>query len=38
MAKLGASSDDDLVFHDSPPNGLFGLLRSDVADTFYLQE
>jgi len=38
LAKLGASSDDGFVLHDSPPTGLFELLRSDVAGTFHLRE
>jgi hypothetical protein len=38
MAKLGASSDDGLVLHDSPHVGLFGLLRSDTANTFLPSE
>jgi len=38
MAKLGVSSDDGLVLHDSSLVGLFDLLRSDATDTFYLRE
>jgi len=36
--KLGASSDDGLVLHDSSPAGLFDLLISDATGTFYLRE
>ena len=38
MAKLGASSDIDLLFHESPPVGLDNLLRSDAADTLFLRK
>jgi len=37
MAKLGASSDIELVRHDSPLAELLPLLQSDVAGTFYLR-
>jgi hypothetical protein len=38
LAKLGASSESDLTIHASPPEGLFDILRSDAAETFFLRE
>ncbi|MCH80847.1 replication protein A1-like protein, partial [Trifolium medium] len=36
LAKLGASSDNDLLIHNSSPEDMLDLLRSDVAGTFFL--
>jgi hypothetical protein len=38
LAKLGTSSDSDLMIHASPPKGLSDILRSDVVGTFFLRE
>jgi hypothetical protein len=35
FAKLGASSDVDLLTHSSPPEGLRELLRNDAMRTFF---
>jgi len=37
MAKLGASSDIDLCYHASPPEGLLSLLRIDAIGTIFLR-
>jgi len=37
MAKLGASSNFELICHNSPPTELLPLLQSDAAGTFYLR-
>ncbi|GAU41508.1 hypothetical protein TSUD_302460 [Trifolium subterraneum] len=38
LAKLGASSDADLIIHASPPDGIFDLLKSDSFGTFFLRD
>jgi hypothetical protein len=38
LAKLEASSDFNLTIHASLPEGLFDILRSDAAETFFLRE
>ena len=38
LAKLGASSDHDLVYHASPPDGLLYPLKMDAAETFFPRE
>jgi hypothetical protein len=38
LAKLDASSDVDLVIHDSPPTGMLDLLRSDSVGTVFIRE
>jgi len=38
MAKLGVSSDIDLLLHESPSVGLDNILRSDAAATLFLKE
>ncbi|GAU12290.1 hypothetical protein TSUD_141980 [Trifolium subterraneum] len=38
LAKLGASSDADLIIHASPPDGIFDLLKSDSSGTFFLRD
>jgi len=38
MAKLGVSSDVELLRHDVPPAGLVNLLSSDAADTLLLRK
>jgi len=37
VAKLGTSSNFELIRHDSPPTELLSLLQSDAAGTFYLR-
>jgi ribonuclease HI len=36
LAKLGASSDADLLIHATPPDDILNVLRSDSALTFFL--
>jgi len=38
LAKLGASSNHDLVHHDSPLDGLLYPLKMDAAGTFFPRE
>jgi hypothetical protein len=38
FAKLGASSDNKLLYHASPPADLFNLFKMDEARTFYFRE
>ena len=38
LAKLGASSDNDLVYHASPPDGLLYRLKMDAFGTFFPRE
>jgi hypothetical protein len=38
FAKLGASSDVDLLTHTSTPEGVRDLLRNDAMGTFFLRE
>jgi len=38
MTKFGASSDIDLLLHESLPDGLINLFKSDVDDTLFLRE
>ncbi|GAU33795.1 hypothetical protein TSUD_221330 [Trifolium subterraneum] len=38
LAKLGASSDADLIIHASPPDDIFDLLKSDSFGTFFLRD
>ena len=38
LAKLGASSDNELLLHASPPEALLPLLQMDAAGTFYSRE
>jgi len=37
MAKLGASADDVLTVHSSPPEGLLPLLRTDELGTLFIR-
>jgi len=37
FAKLGASSDSDIMIHQSPPDDLRPLLRNDASGTLYLR-
>jgi hypothetical protein len=36
--RLESLSDSDLTIHASPPEGLFDILESDAAETFFLRE
>jgi len=38
FAKLGASSDNELLLHASPPKNLLPLLYMDAAGTSYSRE
>ncbi|MCI37547.1 replication protein A1-like protein, partial [Trifolium medium] len=38
LAKLGTSSDADLLIYGTPPDGILDLLRSDSSRTFFLRE
>jgi hypothetical protein len=38
LAKFEASSDFDLTIHASPLEGLFDILQSDAAETFFFIE
>ena len=37
MAKLGASNDDNLTLHSSPPEDLLPLLRTDELRVLFLR-
>jgi len=37
LAKLGATSNIDLIRHDSPPSKLLPLFRNDATGTFYMR-
>jgi ribonuclease HI len=38
LAKLGASSNDNLMIHTSPPDGLLNLLHADASGTLFMRE
>jgi len=38
LAKFGANSDTELLYHASPPNNLLHLIGMDVVGTLYSRE
>jgi hypothetical protein len=38
LAELGASSNDDLMIHVSPPDGLLNLLHADASETLFMRK